>query len=446
MVDAVSVLAGSSATAEDEPRHLPPPVWALLVLPFGLAVGFATIAIPYVMRERGVDVPTIASVSAISSLPHFLKLFWAPALDSGPKRKHWYFAMVATTAATLAVTALVPPDPNAHLGPFSLLTIFTALLFVAQAAVATSSSAVLALVAVTVPLRKQGRTSGWQTVGNLFGTSVGGALVTYLIAHMAPITTAIVVATLCCVSAIPAFFIVEEPLPKRPLGKLLVDLLRDLWKTVKSYDGWTGLVICLSPVGTGALSELFSAVAKEYAADEQTRENMVVLVNGVMGGIMSAAGALLGGYVSDRIHRRVAYALFGGFTALAAIGMMLGPATPTTFTLGCLAYSFANGLCYAAFYAFVFEMVGKEAGVTTKLALFVGASNLAINYVKWLDGLGYGAGEKLWPGQAWGGRVGMLGMDALASFVGIALLSVMVVWVRRRKARDAVKGDAAPAQ
>ena len=39
--------------------------------------------------------------------------------------------------------------------------------------------------------------------------------------------------------------------------------------------------------------------------------------------------------------------------ALAAVGMMLGPATPTAFTVGCLAYSFANGLCYAAFYAFI---------------------------------------------------------------------------------------------
>ena len=147
---------------------------------------------------------------------------------------------------------------------------------------------------------------------------------------------------------------------------------------------------------------------------------MVLYATGVLGGLVSALGALVGGYIADRMNRRLAYVIFGLVTSLCAIAMIVGPANPTTFTLGCLAYSFANGLCFATFYAFVFEMVGNGHGATTKLALFISASNQAINYVTWLDGKSYDWGKAIWAGRAWAGRTGMLGMDALSTFVGIA--------------------------
>jgi hypothetical protein len=111
--------------------------------------------------------------------------------------------------------------------------------------------------------------------------------------------------------------------------------------------------------------------------------------------------------------------------------MIVAPANPTTFTIGCLAYAFANGLCFSAFYAFVFEMVGNGQGATTKIALFISASNQAINYVTWLDGKSYDWGKSWWAPHAWAGRAGMLGMDALSTFVGIAVLGVMMVVVKR---------------
>lgn len=71
----------------DEPtqptRSLAPPYWAILTLPFGLSVGFASIAVPFVLRARGVDMTLIATVSQVAQLPHIVKPFWSPALDSG---------------------------------------------------------------------------------------------------------------------------------------------------------------------------------------------------------------------------------------------------------------------------------------------------------------------------------------------------------------------------
>jgi MFS transporter, PAT family, beta-lactamase induction signal transducer AmpG len=431
----VTAAPEASSAPTRGPFH--PFFWAVLVLPFGLGVGYAQVAVPYVLRARGIDMAVVAGIAAVSSLPHAWKFVWAPALDAGWPRKRWFLLCIGLTAALLALTALIPPDPTAHVGPFSFLWLYTAVLTLAQATVATSSSAVLALMAVALPPEEKPRASGWQTAGNLTGTSAGGAVVTWLLGHTSPTTTAILLAATCLASALPIFFIVEPALPKHRLTSLVLVLIKDVWSTMKSRPGWTGLIICLSPVGTGAMTNLFSALATDYSSDPAAREHMVLLANGVGAGLVGALGALAGGYIAERMNLRVAYAVFGGVTALAAIGMILGPATPTAFSVGCLAYYFANGLCYTAFYAFVFEMIGQDGGggaVTTKLALFVGASNLAISYVTWLDGLGYDAAQRRFAGFAWAGRAGMLGTDALSSFAGIALLIVMLVLVRRMSA------------
>jgi PAT family beta-lactamase induction signal transducer AmpG len=415
-------------------RFLPPPFWALLTLPFGLTVGFTAIAVPFVLRAHDVPMTLIATVTQVAQLPHVIKLLWTPALDSGPKRRSWFFASIAVTALSLAALAFIPPSASERVGPLSLLWIYTAVLFTAQAAVATSSSAVLALMATTMPDARRGAASGWQSAGNLVGTSMGGGLVTWMIRHLSQTAAAVVLAGICCAAAVPALFLHEVPPPRRNLVGLVVDLLREIVRTLRSREGWTGMVICLSPVGTGALTNLFSALARDYALSDQSAEHLVIVVTGFFSAAVSAAGSLAGGYLADRMNRRFAYVLFGGATALCAVGMMLAPPSPTAFTLGCLAYQFANGLACAAFYAFVFELLGKRDGVTTQLALYAGASNFAITYVTWFDGWGYDRMKTLLPGSEWAGRGGMLGMDALATFIGIAMLTAMMLYVRRGRA------------
>jgi hypothetical protein len=134
------------------------------------------------------------------------------------------------------------------------------------------------------------------------------------------------------------------------------------------------------------------------------------------------------------MNRRLAYVLFGGMTAVCAVGMLLGPASPTAFAIGCLAYQLANGLSYAAFYAFILELLGGRQGVTTQLALYVGASNFAMTYVTWFDGWAYDRAKALWPARSWAGRSGMLGMDALATVAGILVLSAMMAYLRGTRA------------
>jgi MFS family permease len=411
----------------------------VLTLPFGLAVGFATIAVPFVLRARGLPMTVIATVSQAASLQHIIKPFWSPLLDCGPRRRSWFFVSIAVTALGLAATALVPPSPSQHAGPLPMLWVYTGALFVAQAAVATSGSAVLAMMALTVPDAQRGAASGWQTAGNLAGTAVGGALIAWMIAHLAPSSTAVTIATICALSALPAAFVHEVPPPRRSVALLLGDLFREVWRTLRSRDGWTAMIICLSPVGAGALTNLFSALAKDYAPSDAAAEHLVIVVTGLLGGVVNIVGALLGGVLADRMNRRLAYALCGGLSGVCAVAMLLAPASPAAFTVGTLAYALINGLCYAVFYSFVLELVGKRESastVTTQLALYIGAANLAAGYVTWLDGFAYDRAKALAPGWASAGRAGMLAMDALSTFAGLAVLAVMTLYVRRNPSRD----------
>jgi PAT family beta-lactamase induction signal transducer AmpG len=425
-------------------RPIPSFFWAVLTLPFGLTVGFATVVMPFALRARGLDMTTIGTVSLLVQLPHVIKLFWSPALDAGRPRRSWYFASVAVAALCLPVATLIPPTGEARVGSLAIayVWVYGAVLFLAQAAVATSGSAVLALMALTVPDARRGAASGWQTTGNLVGTATGGALVEWMLSHTSPAATALALAGMCGLAAVPAVFIDEPLAPRRSAGQLLVELLREVWRTLRSVEGWTGMVICLSPVGAGALTNLFSALAKDYAPDDAMAERLVIVVNGVLAGVVNGAGALLGGYVADRMNRRLAYVLFGALTALCAVAMAVARASPTAFTVGCLAYQLANGLCYAAFYAFVLDLLGKRRGVATQLALYVGASNLSVTYVTWLDGWSYDKMKALLPANPGAGRIGMLGMDALTTFAGIAVLWAMAVYVRRGRERAVELGSA----
>jgi MFS family permease len=430
-------------------KHAHPAVFGLLVLPFGLTYGYLQVAVPLLLKDRGISMAEIGAVSAIASFPHGIKFLWTPALDAGWPRRKWYIAMIALTAASLALTALIPPDPSRSAGPVTLLMLFAIALTIAQAAVATSNSAVNALMATTIPNEKKGAVSGWSMAGNVGGTGIGGGVALWLAHHVEGRTSAIILAATCLACAIPAFFMDEKRPEQHPLGRLFKVLLKDIWATVRSREGWTGIVICFAPIGTGAATNLFSALASDYlfapeggsasaaacfgTAPVVDRAFCVEVVGGLLAGVVGALGCLLGGWMSGRMRPRVAYVVGGVLTALAAIAMAGLDATPRSFTWGMLLYSFVNGISFAAFAAMVLEIVGDSAGVTTKYALYVGVSNQAISYVTWLDAQGSDWGRAHFADPAKGARWGLLGVDAAVTFVGIALLGAMLWSLRKTK-------------
>lgn len=417
-----------AGTAPADPAK-PTPPWIFLFLdfPFGAAVGYLSLGVPFWMERRGFSIEAIATVAAGANLAHAFKLLWIPVLDLGAYRKVWYLAMAALTAALLAVISALP-DPLAN------LPLFAALLTALQAAATTGHAANNALMATTTRFADKGKVGGFAMASNVGSTGLLGAVAILVSDAVSPRAAGLTLAVLVLAGAAFALRIVEprlvDPAVKAAHGlaratvRHLGAMLRDLWSTVRSREGFTGLVICLAPVGCQAMSNLFTGISEQYGASAR----LVGMANGVGGGIASAVGALLGGVLADRMSRRVAYAASGGLTALCAVVMAAAPMTEWTYAWGTFTYLFAGGIAFATWAGMVLEMVGLSAATATKYALFNASANLAISYVTAADGLG----------GAWLHRTlgiaearGVLLTDAALTLGGIAVLLAMLLVTRR---------------
>jgi predicted MFS family arabinose efflux permease len=147
------------------------------------------------------------------------------------------------------------------------------------------------------------------------------------------------------------------------------------------------------------------------------------MVSGIGGGLCSALGSMMGGFVCDRMYRMSAYALAGLFSAVFSVWMALGPATSFTYAGGYLGYAVTAGFAYAAFTALVLEVLGKrQHAAGTSYSLLGASGNLPIVYMTWLDGVAY----------KHGGARGLMGVDAACNALGAILLLVFAAFARRR--------------
>jgi MFS family permease len=165
------------------------------------------------------------------------------------------------------------------------------------------------------------------------------------------------------------------------------------------------LVLITSPIGAGAMNNLWSAVAIDWHAGA----NMVALVTGVLNGIVCALGCLLGGWVADRFGRWWSYFVFGCALAATAIIMSFVPWTPNSFAVGVLVYAFFVGTGYVAYSALVVHAIGRGVA-STKYALCQSLGNIPVAYMTAFNG---------WVHDRFGG-VWMLNGEALLALVFVA--------------------------
>jgi MFS transporter, PAT family, beta-lactamase induction signal transducer AmpG len=420
-------------------RHPHPFVFFVLVIPYGASFGYVSVALPFLATQiHHVDAAAAAAVVAWAFVPHGYKFLWAPIVDTTLGRKRWYVISLALTIAGTVVSTAMPIAPQT-------LPALTWVIVGAQIGLTLMGMTLDALMAITMPDSVKGRAAGWYQAGTFVGLGLGGWFALKLAGTFTQhpwVTGAVLGATmtLCALPllALPSIPRDQEHAPK--LGRAFADLGRDLWRLVTSASGVTGLIICLSPVGAGALGNVLGGLPDrwglglDYHSDflgmQFNSADVVGIVTGLFGGMVSALGCMLGGYLADRMSRRLCYALAGAMTALSAVAMWLAPRTPWAYVVFSLLYGFFNGLAFAAFSAFVLETIGRGAAAT-KYTIFASLANLAITYMTHADRHGL---------ARWGPG-GALLTDAVLTFAGIVVLLAMVV-VARRFSRPAVAAAA----
>jgi PAT family beta-lactamase induction signal transducer AmpG len=408
------------ATATDPIENHPHP-WrfAVLYFPYGLTIGFPSIALGYLGRRAGLPTSAIAAIVGMSFLAAGWKFLWAPVGDYTLTRKRWYLLAVAMIATGLIALTVVPLSPRTV--PFlSVLVLFTSvagtfLAFATEGLMVHNSSPV-----------NRGRAGGWFQSGNQFGQTAGGGIGLWLMSHaprpwMAGVALSAIIA--CCSLAL---FRLDEPprhLSDAPLRARAGDAWHNLAAILRSRLGRIGLLLAILPIGTGAAAYLFGSIAREWSAGADTTS----LVLGAGGGVAIVAGCFAGGRLADRIARPNAYAVSCAAGLVACVLIALSPRTAIAYAATTLLYTFILGMVAASFTALVLALVGRGAPAT-KINLFFAINSLFSIVVLRADG---------WAHDRWG-SAGMLYTEAL---LGVAALLVFAFASQR--IRGAVLAEAA---
>jgi MFS family permease len=367
------------------------------------------VALPYLLRSHGITVEHIASIGALVQAPSIWYLLWAPVVDVRFRRRTWVMALAVASAVC---AALAIGRNTAAIGSL------TAFLVASSVFNQPISSALGGLVASVVPDDQRGRTGGWSQAGIVGGGVIAGGLAVWLADNASPAITALVVGVLIAAPAFAVLAIDEPSSPRTELRSHLASMRRSITTMLKQREVWLGLVFFLSPIGAGALMNLFSAVAIDFHASS----NMVVLVV-ALAGIVMPLGALVGGSICDRFDRWRVYPVAGILAALSACAMLFAPPSPLTYVAGAAGYAFTIGICYAAFMSLAFQLVGSASAASgTRFTLFMAAVNVPVVYMLRLDGIGH---------QRWGVR-GMLAVDAMSNGL-FGILFLVIVWIMRSR-------------
>jgi MFS transporter, PAT family, beta-lactamase induction signal transducer AmpG len=346
-------------------------------------------------------------------VPHTWKFLWAPIADTTLSRKRWYVLSSLVSCVGIFLSGAVPPAASS-------LSLLYVVVFVSNLAATFVAMATEGLMVHNAEPALHGRIGGWYQAGNLGGSGLGGGAGLWLGQNLPETWMASAIIAVACALCGLALAFVSEPPPMTKAadyGKTLAAVAKDLWRVARARAGFLALLICFLPIGTGAVSNLWSAVADDWHASADT----VALVTGVLNGVVSALGCIAGGYGSDRMDRKASYALYGLVMAVCTAAMAFAPRTEAMYAVFTLVYAFIQGLTYAAFTAVVLEAIGVSAAAT-KFSLYASLSNMPIAYMTLVDG---------WAHTQWG-AAGMLLAETLIGIVGILVFAGVVAATSRR--------------
>ncbi|HSQ95564.1 MAG TPA: MFS transporter [Croceibacterium sp.] len=388
-----------------------PIVFMPLFAPFGISSGYVSVTLGFLLSRAGVPTAIIGALIALSVWPQTWKILWAPVVDTVGNPKLWYGVGTTLVGGTILLMSVLPMTR-------AEVPLFSTLIIVSSIASTLVSMSTEIFMANQTPPELRGRASGWSQAGNLGGAGIGGGLGLLLAEHVGHAwVSGAVLALMCFVCWAGVLFLPRLDRTAKAPSYLreLLNVALDVWSVAKSRLGYLALVIMVLPIASGAVP--WSAVAKEWHAGG----DLVALVNGVAGGLASMVGAMLAGWVCDRMDVKRAYCLFGILVGLAAVAMIALPRTPTVFTAFVLLYSAMVGMGYAGYAAIVLEAIGKKSPATN-WNLMAALSNIPIAVMSTFDG---------WVHDKYGTNAMLLGELVLPA-IAILGFGVLVLVTRPR--------------
>ncbi len=402
-------------------------LFGLLYFCEGAPIGFVWWALPVLLRRGGVSKEAIGALTSLLVLPWALKFLWAPLVDvlRGPRFgfRGWIAVGQIGMLATLAPLLWIDLGKD--------LDLLLVLLVCHACAAATQDVAIDAL-AVRTPPAEHGSLNGWMQFGMLLARGMFGGWVVGMREHWGD--EGIVVFLMLTILALMPLHLVYRA-PPEPAQDNGSERWREfgtrLRRVLELPSTWAVLAFAAT---SGVAFETIGSLAGPVLVDSGFDDQAVASFFGVNTVVGLAGGALLGGWISDRLGRQLTVAVAS--LVLSALGValatvmrdVLAPTPDAQVAIESLltAVYCGAGVFTAASYALFMDATDPRLGAT-QFSAFMGATNACESWSGRLGG---------WLATREGTPVAFL----VAAVAGIVVLPLLGLVRLRKDARAATDG------
>ena len=395
--------------------HERPWLFGFLIAPDAvISLGLVSGALTFLLRNEGVDPARAASIAALIALPHAIYFLWGPITDFWMRRRTWLMVAAAAAAAAL-LAAFHQPILSTR---WAIGLLFASACFGVIVPAACGGM----MGALTSEANKRRSSSAYQG-----GSLAIGAVAVFLLVSFGDRLTlgrlGWIVAAMIFLPSLVALAAPPEPLVHEHSAR---ETAARIWREFKStFLRWEALPYALlvaSPCASGAMIGLLPELARDYGVNGA----QVAWINGLVGALLTTAGALAASLIPIRVRAPIAFMVVGLVNAATLAVLSLGPQRPVIYYAGTVLYLFTIGAGYALFTGVALEFLGGSGkSGSSRYAIINSLGNIPVVYMTWLDGCGY---------AHWGPR-GMPAADALVSGLAILLLLAHFAFSRHRKER-----------
>lgn len=369
----------------------------------------------YLLSQQGVGSNDQSKITTLLALPTSLYFLWSPITDFFVRRRTWLLA------GGLAAAVLMAAGLREKLGSHVALGLMLASACCAQLVV-SSCGGMMGAMKAERPKRVAG--SFYQAGSMGFG-ALGAWVLLWLSSRVSADQLALTAAGLI---GLPALFALAAPAQETLSTASFQETMHGIWiEFRRTFWRWEAVpyILCMTfPMASGSAVGLLSGVAKDYGVSGDS----VAWVNGLMGGLLMAAGSAVAAALPVRVRAPVMYMIVALVNCVPLCILSLGPLRPSTYYVGVLLYVFTAGTCYAMFTVVVLEFMGRSGrSGSGRYSIINSLGNVPVLYMMRLDGMGAGR---------WGAR-GLTGTEAVLGGIGATVL--LVYFLGRRPASTAIE-------
>lgn len=386
-------------------------LFAALYFSEGAPIGYIWWALPSKLKAAGCTTEQITGITSLLVLPWALKFLWAPLVDTLRSRRFGFRGWIVSAQILMGLVLL----PLVFMPFGENLALLTNLLLLHAILAATQDVAVDALCIASVPESERGKVNGLMQVGYLGARGLFGGAALVLESYIGSSGVIICLVAAVWASTVLMFFARQSSSSANTLStRRLRDFGRSVLTILRHPNTLPGFGLAL--LG-GAGFEAVGAIAGPLLIDNGLQTQSV----GWFYLAFALPGAIAGGYLADRLGRRL-----GVLSMLVLIALDVG-ILALVLTLGEFAFKqhvivATMGLLYiligaftAASYALFMDLTDPRLGAT-QFSAFMSATNLC----------------ESWSAKTIGKLTTMFGAPlAIASLGAVSLLAVPLVSIIR---------------